>query len=160
MAGIKGKVGVFLEERVTYRLAKVSDIPDILEIERISFPTPWTEEAFYNEIVHNQFAYYLIIEVDFKPVGYCGVWVVIDEAHITNIAILPEYRGQGLGEAILAQALRLAKRYGARKLSLEVRVSNSVAQSLYRKLGFQEGGIRKNYYSDNGEDALVMWVKI
>ncbi|MDN4075838.1 ribosomal protein S18-alanine N-acetyltransferase [Fictibacillus terranigra] len=149
-----------MEETYTFRLATVSDLQDIIEIEHASFTLPWTHEAFYNEIVHNQFAYYLLLEADGKTVGYCGVWVIIDDAHITNVAIRPEYRGRKLGEAIMKQAMRLAKRYGSARLSLEVRVSNYVAQNLYRKLGFQDGGIRKNYYSDNGEDALVMWVML
>ncbi|MED2972189.1 ribosomal protein S18-alanine N-acetyltransferase [Fictibacillus sp. B-59209] len=149
-----------MEETYTYRLATVNDLQDIIEIEHASFTLPWTQEAFYNEIVHNQFAYYLLLETDGKIVGYCGVWVIIDDAHITNVAIRPEYRGKKLGEAIMKQAMILAKRYGSARLSLEVRVSNYVAQNLYRKLGFQGGGIRKNYYSDNGEDALVMWVML
>ncbi|MFP3471371.1 ribosomal protein S18-alanine N-acetyltransferase, partial [Micrococcus sp. SIMBA_144] len=88
--------------------------------------------------------------------GYCGVWVIIDEAHITNIALHPEYRGLKLGEALLNKAIHFAKSRGALKITLEVRVSNIVAQNLYRKFGFEEGGIRKNYYTDNQEDALVM----
>ncbi|GGB71582.1 ribosomal protein S18-alanine N-acetyltransferase [Fictibacillus barbaricus] len=147
-------------EAYTFRLANVSDIDDILGIEQASFAVPWSREAFYREIVENQFAYYLVIEDSFQPIGYCGIWLVMDEAHVTNIAILPSYRGRKLGELLMKEAIKLAKRHGAATMTLEARVSNHVAQNLYKKLGFQAGGIRKNYYSDNGEDALVMWVEL
>jgi [ribosomal protein S18]-alanine N-acetyltransferase len=147
-------------EAYTFRLARVSDIDDILGIEQSSFNAPWSREAFYREIAENQFAHYLLIEDQFFPIGYCGIWLVMDEAHITNIAVLPSYRGRKLGKQLMKEAMKYSMRYGARTMTLEVRVSNHVAQNLYRKLGFQAGGIRKNYYSDNGEDALVMWVEL
>ncbi len=143
-----------------FRYMKEEDIDQILEVEHASFATPWSREAFYNEIYQNKFAVYIVLEEDDKIIGYCGAWVVIDEAHITNIALLPSYRGRQLGEALLRKMMSIAKDMGARSMTLEVRVTNHVAQSLYRKLGFQNGGIRKNYYSDNQEDALVMWVNI
>jgi ribosomal-protein-alanine N-acetyltransferase len=129
-------------------------------VEHESFTVPWSKEAFYNELTKNEFAIYIVLEVEERVVGYCGVWIVIDEAHITNIAILPEFRGKKLGEALMKKVLEIVKMRGARSVTLEVRVSNIVAQSLYRKFGFQAGGIRKGYYSDNYEDALVMWVNI
>ncbi|EIT84400.1 ribosomal-protein-alanine acetyltransferase [Fictibacillus macauensis ZFHKF-1] len=147
-------------EEYRVRIATVDDLPSILEVEHASFAHPWTEEAFYNEIVSNQFASYLLIERDGELAGYCGVWVIIDEAHITNIAILPSFRGKKLGEALMREAMVHARKHGADRMSLEVRVSNAIAQNLYSKLGFEHGGIRKNYYSDNGEDALVMWVML
>ncbi|MFJ5762999.1 ribosomal protein S18-alanine N-acetyltransferase [Neobacillus sp. NPDC093182] len=143
-----------------FRYMKEEDIDQILEVEHASFATPWSREAFYNEIYNNKFAVYIVLEEDDKIIGYCGAWVVIDEAHVTNVAILPEYRGRHLGEALLRKMMTVAKDMGARSMTLEVRVTNNVAQSLYRKLGFQNGGIRKNYYTDNQEDALVMWVNI
>jgi ribosomal-protein-alanine N-acetyltransferase len=143
-----------------FRYMKEEDIDQILEVEQASFATPWSREAFYNEIFNNKFAVYIVLEEDQKIVGYVGAWVVIDEAHVTNVAILPEYRGRKLGEALLRKMMTFAKDMGARSMTLEVRVTNHVAQSLYRKLGFQNGGIRKNYYSDNQEDGLVMWVNI
>jgi [ribosomal protein S18]-alanine N-acetyltransferase len=143
-----------------FRYMKEEDIDQILEVEQASFATPWSREAFYNEIYNNKFAVYIVLEEDQKIVGYVGAWVVIDEAHVTNVAILPEYRGRKLGEALLRKMMTFAKDMGARSMTLEVRVTNHVAQSLYRKLGFQNGGIRKNYYSDNQEDGLVMWVNI
>jgi [ribosomal protein S18]-alanine N-acetyltransferase len=143
-----------------FRYMKEEDIDQILEVEHASFATPWSREAFYNEIYNNKFAVYIVLEEDNKIIGYCGAWVVIDEAHVTNVAILPAYRGRHLGEALLRKMMTVAKDMGARSMTLEVRVTNNVAQSLYRKLGFQNGGIRKNYYTDNQEDALVMWVNI
>jgi ribosomal-protein-alanine N-acetyltransferase len=143
-----------------FRNMREEDIDQILEVEHASFTTPWSREAFYNELHNNRFAVYIVLEENNKILGYCGAWIVIDEAHVTNVAILPEYRGRKLGEAILSKMMSVAREMGAKSMTLEVRVSNHVAQSLYRKLGFQNGGIRKNYYSDNQEDGLVMWVKL
>jgi [ribosomal protein S18]-alanine N-acetyltransferase len=149
-----------MNDSLLIRIMREEDIEQIVAIEQVSFAIPWSKDAFYNELHKNQFATYLVVEDDEKIIGYCGVWIVVDEAHITNIAILPDYRGRGLGEAILTKIIDLARELGAKSMTLEVRVSNSVAQNLYRKLGFENGGIRKGYYTDNQEDALVMWVKI
>jgi ribosomal-protein-alanine N-acetyltransferase len=143
-----------------FRSMTEEDIDQILEIEHASFTLPWSRDAFYNEMHHNKFAVYIVIEVEGKIIGYCGAWIVIDEAHITNVAILPEYRGRKLGEALMEKMISVARSMGARSMTLEVRVTNNIAQSLYQKLGFQKGGIRKNYYSDNQEDALIMWVNL
>ena len=143
-----------------FRYMTIADIEEVYKIETESFSTPWSKEAFYNELTQNRFAKYLVVQHDEELVGYCGVWVVVDEAHITNIAILPGYRGMKLGETLLRKVMTEAKGIGAKSMTLEVRMSNMVAQNLYRKLGFQNGAIRKNYYTDNHEDALVMWVKI
>ncbi|MFB9986552.1 ribosomal protein S18-alanine N-acetyltransferase [Bacillus benzoevorans] len=144
----------------SFRLMNLNDLDQIMVVEHQSFTLPWSRAAFYNELVQNQYAKYIVLEVDEKVAGYCGAWLVIDEAHITNIALLPEYRGRKLGEALLVKMMDFARENGAKTMTLEVRVSNSVAQSLYRKLGFQGGALRKNYYTDNHEDALVMWVNL
>lgn len=89
--------------------------------------------------------------------GYAGLWLMVDEAHITTIAVHPKLRGSGLGELLLVALFEIAEAIGARWLTLEVRVTNFVAQRLYRKYGFTEQGVRRRYYSDNGEDALIMW---
>ncbi|WLR51069.1 ribosomal protein S18-alanine N-acetyltransferase [Bacillus tianshenii] len=148
------------QQVISFRLMKEQDVDDVMKVEEASFPIPWSKDAFYNEVVHNQFAHYLLLEKDEEVIGYCGIWIIIDEAHITNVAILPEERGNKYGEKLMRQAMDFAVALGAATLSLEVRVSNYVAQNLYRKLGFEAGGIRKNYYADNQEDALVMWVKL
>ncbi|MDN4594570.1 ribosomal protein S18-alanine N-acetyltransferase [Polycladomyces subterraneus] len=146
--------------RIAFRPMKMADLPMIMEVERASFPTPWPKEAFVNELLHSPFAHYTVVTVDGEIAGYCGMWIVVDEAHITNIAIHPKYRGKKLGQATLAYMKRLARLLGADKMTLEVRVSNHVAQHVYRKLGFEAKGIRPRYYSDNQEDALIMWVTL
>ena len=147
-----------MSKTMTFRKMKTEDIEQVLNVEKQSFTLPWTREAFFNELNHNEYAVYLVIEDEGKIAGYCGAWIVIDESHITNIAILPEYRGQKLGEALLRKMIEISISMGVVRMTLEVRVSNAVAISLYEKLGFQKGGIRKRYYTDNQEDAYVMWV--
>ncbi|ANU24293.1 ribosomal protein S18-alanine N-acetyltransferase [Planococcus donghaensis] len=144
---------------VSYRKMTVEDIDAVYEIEKLSFTLPWTKEAFYNEMNINEHAYYVIAETEDGIVGYCGMWLVLDEAHVTNIAIHPDHRGKKLGDGLMEAAIKTAKAQGAVLMTLEARVSNTVAQNLYRKLGFKNGGIRKRYYTDNYEDAIVMWVK-
>lgn len=145
---------------ILLRKATINDLEGICNVEIRSFTAPWTKDAFYNEFVQNHFAHYLVLVDEGMIIGYCGVWIIIDEAHVTNIAILPEYRGRKLGESLLKQVMNYAQLNHAKSMSLEVRVSNNVARNLYKKLGFQEGGIRKGYYQDNYEDAIVMWVKL
>ncbi|KGX85074.1 ribosomal protein S18-alanine N-acetyltransferase [Pontibacillus litoralis] len=145
---------------LTLRRMEDSDVEAILEIEQRCFPTPWKREAFEHELHDNPYAYYTILEVAGQVVGYCGLWVIIDEAHITNIAIVPDFRGKKLGKLLFEAVLLRARERGALQLSLEVRVSNIIAQKLYRSFGLIPGGIRKRYYTDNQEDALVMWVKL
>lgn len=149
-----------MNKTITFRNMTIDDLDEVMDVEVNSFMIPWSREAFFNELTKNQFAQYLIVEVDQRVVGYCGVWIIIDEAHITNIALLPEYRGMKLGEALMAKVMELAREMGAMRVTLEVRVSNERAQNLYRKFGFEEGAIRKQYYTDNMEDALVMWVNL
>ncbi|TYR78423.1 ribosomal-protein-alanine N-acetyltransferase [Priestia megaterium] len=145
---------------IKFRLMEVKDINQVVRIEKESFATPWSEEAFYNELTNNQFSTYVVMEEENEVIGYCGTWIVLDEAHITNIALLSAYRGKGLGELLLRNVMDVVRKIGAQSVTLEVRVSNYIAQSLYQKLGFKPGGIRKNYYTDNNEDALVMWVNL
>ncbi|MFC1286797.1 ribosomal protein S18-alanine N-acetyltransferase [Bacillus paralicheniformis] len=136
------------------------DLDQVFEIEKSSFSSPWKKESFHHELFHNMYAHYLVLEVEEQVVGYCGIWIVMDDAQITNIAVSPAYRGRRFGEALLKAAMKLCRMKKAVQLSLEVRISNHIAQNLYKKLGFEPGGIRKNYYTDNGEDALLMWVRL
>lgn len=145
---------------ITFRKATLDDLDGIIKVELESFTLPWSREAFYNEFVNNQFAHYFVLEHNGNIIGYCGVWIVVDEAHITNVAISPEYRGLKLGKSMMKKMMEYARLHRAHSMTLEVRVTNHIAQSLYRKLGFQDGGIRKGYYTDNHEDALIMWVKL
>ncbi|ECJ9747620.1 ribosomal-protein-alanine N-acetyltransferase [Listeria monocytogenes] len=149
-----------LEAALSFREATVADLKSIMKIENAAFTVPWTEAAFRNEFIINQYAYYLLATYKEEVVGYAGVWLVLDEGHITNIAIHPDYQGNHYGEALFRKMIQVAKNRGVVRMTLEVRVSNNIAQGLYKKLGFQDGAIRKNYYPDTKEDALVMWVDL
>lgn len=146
--------------RLHIRQMTIEDIDEVVEVENAVFSSPWTKQAFYHELLHNRFAVYFVAESARRVVGYVGLWVVYEDANITNIALLPDYRGFGYGEQLMKTAMQYAKGNGAKKMSLEVRVSNERAKRLYQKLGFRHGGIRKNYYTDNLEDASVMWVML
>jgi ribosomal-protein-alanine N-acetyltransferase len=132
------------------------DIPAVLEIEEKSFPTPWSHRAFESEIRDNRYAEYFAARIANNLVGYAGMWVVLDEAHITNIAVHPEYRGRSIGDLLLSSLEQRARLLGAGYITLEVRPSNFIARAMYTKHGFQEVSLRKGYYSDTSEDALVM----
>jgi ribosomal-protein-alanine N-acetyltransferase len=134
-----------------------SDVTRVMEIEKQCFTTPWHESAYLTELV-NRSAHYIVARIGDKIVGYSGMWVIMDEAHITTIGVDPEYRGQKIGEQVLIAMLEEAQRRGAKRATLEVRERNEVAQNLYRKYGFIAIAIRRGYYSDNGENAVIMWV--
>ncbi len=143
--------------RVAVDSMQLADIPRVLEIERQSFPTPWPHDAYAHELKENRLAVYLVARVDKEIVGYAGMWIIMDEAHITTIAVDPPRRGQHIGERLLVSLIEAALQRRARWMTLEVRKSNAAAQALYKKYGFREIGVRKGYYSDNREDAIVMW---
>ena len=143
--------------RVEIAPMTAQDISAVLDIEHRSFATPWPRDAYTHELDHNRTAVYLVARQDEAVVGYAGMWVVMDEAHITTLAVDPPLRGLGIGERLLIGLVDRAIERGARWIQLEVRQSNMVAQRLYHKYGFREVGIRRHYYSDNGEDAVVMW---
>jgi ribosomal-protein-alanine N-acetyltransferase len=141
---------------VSVELMRRADVPVVSEIERRCYPTPWHENAYYTELA-NRSACYLVARLDGQVVGYTGMWVIMDEAHITTLAVAPEHRGRKIGERLLIALLEEAILAGAARATLEVRESNVIAQKLYRKYGFREAAIRKNYYSDNQENAVIMW---
>ncbi|WP_424767966.1 ribosomal protein S18-alanine N-acetyltransferase [Paenibacillus sp. sgz302251] len=145
---------------LVYREMELNDIDAIIAIEQEAFTSPWTAEAFTNELINNMFARYMVMELNGEVIGYGGMWIIMDEAHVTNIAIRSDFRGQGLGDRFMRELQRTAVFLGAVKMTLEVRVSNEVAQGLYRKHGFEPSGIRPQYYSDNNEDALIMWAEL
>jgi ribosomal-protein-alanine N-acetyltransferase len=146
------------EQGFHFRNMRLDDLDEVCQVEKKSFPTPWSREAFHNELTQNHFARYMVVEMEGKVVGYCGMWLIVDEAHITNLALLPDFRGKGIGESLLKEMMRMAQWFGTKKMTLEVRVSNESAQRLYEKLGFEKRGTRPNYYTDNMEDAFIMWV--
>lgn len=150
-----------MSSNIVYRKMVSEDVPAVYAIELATFPTPWTLDSFYYEMHENQYAHYVLaVDENNTIIGFCGMWMVIDAAQITNVAVLETARGQGIGEGLMREAMRIAREHGMDVMSLEVRETNIVAQNLYRKLAFQDGGIRKGYYTDNGEDALVMWVNL
>ena len=136
---------------------QVEDLDEVLEIERSSFPTPWSARAVYTELTQNMYARYLVARLGGKLVGYAGMWVVLDEAHVTNIAVDPRYRRRHIGSRLLRELMVRACRQGASRMTLEVRRSNLAAQKLYARHGFRARGVRRGYYSDTREDAIVMW---
>ncbi len=166
---------------------RIEDVPEVLAVDRRCFSTPWPESTYRREVNNPDKNLYVVLRrvgegpltnpdprtgflsniLPFRKdgasptpnpvVGYAGLWVVADEAHITTIAVLPELRGRKLGELLLETLLEHAIGAGASWVTLEARVSNQVAQALYRKYTFKNAGYRKRYYSDNGEDAVVMW---
>lgn len=140
---------------------KPKDIREIMAIERVSFGTHhWTEESFKSEIRNATGNYYVIIDQDArKLVGYCGFWIIMDEAHVTTIAVHPDYRRKYLGEILLINIIEKSLQRNAKWLTLEVRISNLGAQKLYYKYGFSSLGLRRKYYQDNDEDALIMWTE-
>ncbi len=143
-----------------YRKMVLSDLDRVMEIEHRSFTLPWSREAYENELSTNHFASYLVACYEEQVVGYAGMWVILDEAHITNIAIDPAFRGRRLGERLMQEMMVQSMARGAERMTLEVRVSNLPAQRLYEKLGFVSHGVRKGYYTDNNEDAMIMWAEL
>lgn len=148
---------IYYEDKIIIRLMTMDDIDDIMEIELSSFNIPWSRASFVSELISNKFAKYIIARIGNKVVGYAGMWKVLDEGHITNIAVHPEYRQRKIGTGLVEVLLSLAQEIEISKLTLEVRRSNTVAQTLYKKFGFEALGFRKKYYADNQEDALIMW---
>jgi ribosomal-protein-alanine acetyltransferase len=136
---------------------KFEHIDSVLKIDALSFPTPWSRESFERELEINKFARYVVAKQDGIVMGYAGMWLILDEGHITNIAVHPEYRGIGAGNLLLEALIEICRIDSINSLTLEVRKSNLVAQNLYKKYGFLEQGIRKGYYGDNKEDAVIMW---
>lgn len=184
----------YIIERMT-----MADVPRVVEIERLAYPSTWPPSAYRKELQENRWAHYIVLRdkkiaeereaalakaapepekphrlfpLSLLPgrsatttpspnlasiIGFAGLWLMVDEAHITTIAMHPDYRRLGLGEFMLVSLIDIAYSIGAKWVTLEVRVSNYPAQNLYRKYGFHEAGLRHRYYSDNQEDALIMW---
>jgi len=142
---------------VVIKKMNLEHIDAVWEIEKASFPNPWSRQAFLEEIVFNQRAFYLVAQLGKKIIAYAGCWIIFDEAHITNVATLPEYRRQKIATKLLESLEQHLASQGVDSLTLEVRVSNQEAQDLYRQRKFSAIGLRKNYYTDNNEDAIIMW---
>ena len=138
------------------RRMTLADLEAVAAIEAATFPMPWSIDAFRQELTQNAVARYLVAEADGEVVGYAGAWVILDESHITNIAVREDVRGRGYGKALTAALMQYIANLGAAYATLEVRRSNERAQHVYKSLGFVGVGWRKRYYEDNNEDALLM----
>ena len=140
---------------ITIGLMTLDDVDAVAAIEAATFRTPWSKESFYREVTDNACARYVVLREDGEAIAYAGVWFVLDEGHITNIAVRADRRGMGYGEQVTRAMIQLAADSGMNWMTLEVRRSNVAAQNLYHKLGFIDVGYRKRYY-ENTEDALIM----
>src|SRR5262245_37093945 len=139
-------------------LSLAADLEAVLRIEQASFVNPWTREMYLDELENRGVSYcYVARNPSDEVVGYCSFWCVVDELHINNLAVAPQYRGAGVGTALLVEVLRQGARLGACRATLEVRRSNQVARRLYERLGFTVAGVRQGYYTNPVEDALVLW---
>lgn len=146
-----------MKDNILVRPMAIADVDGVMAVEKDSFSTPWSRSAFEEELAQNRLARYIVAEEDGQVVGYAGMWLVINEAHVTNVAVSGSRRGEGIGRLLMETLMKLARENGMGSMTLEVRVSNMVARHLYETLGFAEAGIRKNYYSETKEDALILW---
>ncbi len=142
------------------RPAALDDVDSIYSIETISFRSPWSRSAFPAEIEGRSWSRVEVAECEGALVGFMVYWIILDEVHLLNLAVLPKWRRRGIGRSLMINLLDMAESDGQNEVLLEVRQSNTKAQNLYYSLGFEQLGLRRNYYSDNGEDALVMIFKL
>ena len=139
------------------RKAGPEDADAMAVLEQQCFAAPWSKEALLHELTENPLAVYFAAEISGRVAGYVGLWAILDEGHITNVAVSPDYRRMGVGSALIKTMLSATEQIGLLRHTLEVRAGNEAAKGLYRKFGFEEAGLRKGYYEDNGEDAIIMW---
>lgn len=154
------------EERIANKvfvcLMEPKHTSSVAELEKLCFTVPWSEQAFLDELTQNPAARYIVLLDKVNPahvIAYGGYWKIFDEGHITNIAVHPDWRNQKAATYLMCQMMQFAQAEGIKDMTLEVRTSNLPAQAVYRKLGFQNEGLRKNYYEDTGEDAIIMWYR-
>ncbi len=145
-----------LKEKLTLRPATSADILSITLLEERVFPTPWSEESIRHDIQRNENALVAVAEWEGTFAGYLDVWQVVGEGQVNNFGILPEFRNRGIGSHLMQYMMDWLVENGNREISLEVRTTNRGAIRLYQRLGFREYGVRKNYYLDSGEDAMIM----
>jgi len=139
-------------------LSSEADIDDILRIETISFTNPWTREMYLSELEHRDVSFFYIArDAVGEAIGFCSCWLVLDEIHINNLAVLPEHRRGGVASALIEHVLKEGAARGAHRATLEVRRSNEPARKLYEKFGFSVTAVRRGYYTRPDEDALVLW---
>ncbi len=151
-----------VSENIEIKISKLekSQVDDVLKIEEKAYGEHhWSKDSFYGELSNNLAYYYSAVDNDNKLLGYAGAWQIIDEAHITTIAVAPENRRKKIGEALLNRIIDDCYKNEIKYITLEVRVSNAPAIGLYEKYGFKSLGSRKGYYQNNNEDALIMWTE-
>lgn len=139
------------------RKAEERDLPAIEILEKQCFSVPWSMESLRHDILENEISFYIVAEMDGNVCGYVGIWNIMDEGHITNVAVSPRFRRRHIGEALLDVLISTCEEAGIEGFTLEVRAGNEAARRLYEKKGFREAGVRPKYYEDNGEDAVIMW---
>jgi len=144
------------ENSVVFKKARAEHVSSMHEIEKQVFPTPWSHESLMQDVCGHEIAFYIVGLINEEVVSYAGFWFVLNEAHITNIAVRPGYRRMGIARSMMNILLDEAVQRGIDSISLEVRESNEAAQRLYEGIGFVKVGRRKGYYTDTGEDALLM----
>ncbi|NMA82999.1 MAG: ribosomal protein S18-alanine N-acetyltransferase [Epulopiscium sp.] len=145
---------------INVRPMTLDHVDKVWEIEKSCFATPWSKQSLVKELKTNALASYYVAFMNGELAGYAGMWKIVDEGHITNVAVLPKMQGLGVGSALIAQLIEDGTRSKLRALTLEVRVGNHVARSLYEKYGFKISGIRKEYYADTREDGYLMWKEL
>lgn len=145
-----------MNKETVVRRMTLADAPGVHAIEQATFPVPWSLHDFEKEMTVNRCARYMVAEREGRIIAFAGAWIVLDEAHVTNIAVAADCRRQGVGRAVTQALVQYAANLGVQYMTLEVRRSNEAAQQLYKQLGFVSVGVRKRYYADNGEDAYLM----
>jgi len=145
------------QQQPVIRGMTLADMDQVMIMEKLCFTLPWPRGAFEGELTQNAMARYLVAEIDGRIAGYAGIWLIFDEGHITNIAVHPDFQRRGVASALLQRVLSNAKACGIEACTLEVRRNNLAAQKLYEKYGFLPEGVRKGYYTDTKEDALLYW---
>ena len=139
------------------RQAEERDIKAIEGLEQVCFTDPWSYESLEQDILNNKLSFYIVAEVEGVVCGYVGIWNIVDEGHITNVAVSPDYRRKHIASNMLDVLIASCQEAGVERFTLEVRAGNEPAKALYAGKGFKEVSVRKGYYQDNGEDAIIMW---
>lgn len=142
---------------LTIRKGIGSDADDMALLEQQCFADPWSRESLFHELTENPLAVYFVAELESRVIGYVGIWLIAGEGHITNVAVSPDYRRMHIGTALIDTMLTATEEAGIAAHTLEVRAGNEPAKNLYARFGFKEAGLRRGYYADNGEDAIIMW---